>query len=488
MWKRSVLAWNVTAAEASPAYANLTIQIRPHAPTTQPLHSAPTDSAAAYIPQQQPVLRLQTCSHHTHAMTDEESGHGEKTSRRDRWKGALARTKTKLKEHSKKGDKDDFKLSDDVNDFLQAGRPSTSDSGASRSETLSDKLLYPQHDHEHMVQAGLTSHGPAENKNVTPPRALNTAQRSPRGIPIPKIDVTRSQRWPSQQELGPGGVNEFIRPHHHPSQQARSQSQGAIPGLRKGNRPRNLSVAFLEAPPVVIGEGGDEAEAPPREIGRAKARARSASPMPGRGIEGHPQQFGRKHVPTSAGSAGSGASLHSPFVPRLPTRVQTGYQGQYPTSAGSKSSAEMAEFEMSLQAPTPTTASGPKESPSHTPYRDLQSVQPNRIQRPPPTDGPSETEAAHFAQTNYGERHMLPVRPGIANEDLRMQFEEGQALRHSHYRGLSNTSTIGTDVSPVSPDLRQLSLQDSNKKPGVISERRVEPGISPVSPEDGGWI
>jgi hypothetical protein len=419
-------------------------------------------------------------------MTDEESGRGEKTSRKDRWKGALARTKTKLKEHGKKGDKDDFKLSDDVNDFLQAGRPSTSDSSASRSDTPSDKLLYPQRDHERMVQAGLTSHDPAENKNITPPRALNTAQRSPRGIPIPKIDVTRSQRWPSQQELGPGGVENFLMPHHHPSQQARSQSQGALPGLRKGNRPRNLSVAFLEAPPVVIGEGGDEAEAPPREIGRAKARARSVSPMPGRGMEGHPQQFRRKHVPTSAGSAGSGSSPQIPFRPPLLTRVQTGYQGQHPTSAGSKSSAEMAEFEMSLQAPTPITY-GPRASPSHSPNRGMQSAQPSRIQRPPPTGGPPETEATHFAQTNYGERR---ERSGIANEDLRMQSEEGRALRHSHERGLSNTSTIGTDASPVSPDLRQLSLEASNKKPGVVSERRVEPGISPVSPEgtQDGWL
>lgn len=101
-------------------------------------------------------------------------------------------------------------------------------------------------------------------------------------------------------------------------------------------------------------------------------------------------------------------------------------------------------------------------------------------------DGPAEVEAAQFAQTNYGQRH---IRPATASEDLRMQFEEGQALRHSHYRGLSNTSIIDVDVSPVSPDLRQLSLDENEKKHGVVSERRFSE-VSPISPQDqqGGWV
>lgn len=82
------------------------------------------------------------------------------------------------------------------------------------------------------------------------------------------------------------------------------------------------------------------------------------------------------------------------------------------------------------------------------------------------------------------------MRPGISNEDLHTQFEEGQALRRSHNRRFSNTSAVDRDVSPISPDLEQLSMKDSNKTPGVVSERRIEPGISPISPEDapGGWV
>lgn len=397
---------------------------------------------------------------------------GEKGSRKDRWKSALGRTKTKLRERSKKGDHEDFKLSDDVNDFLQAGRPST------------DKLLYPEFDQESMVQAGLTRPGQADSRNSTPSIPVQPASRSPRGIPIPKIDVTRSQRWPGQQQLRDlkaQEIDDFLRPAQRPEQHSRSQSQGAIPGTRKGPRLRNLSVAFLEAPPVVIGEGGDEAEAPPTEIGRAKARARSVSPIPGRGME-----VRRKQVLPGASPAVYGTSPHGNFEQQRLVRIQTGMP--HPTSAASKSSAEMSEFEMSLQSPSPvTTNRGPP--PAWVSHAEVRAAHPRRTPPPipPPTrDAPNEVEAAQFAQTSYGERHLRPV---MVNQDLRMQFEEGQALRHSHYRSLSNSTIIDANVSSVSPDVRNLSINNEEKQGGIVSERRVS-AVSPLTPDDppGGWI
>jgi hypothetical protein len=74
-----------------------------------------------------------------------------------------------------------------------------------------------------------------------------------------------------------------------------------------------------------------------------------------------------------------------------------------------------------------------------------------------------------------------------------MQFEEGNALRHSHNRGLSNASIVDgeREVSPVSLDLRRLSLEERQKMAGVVttSERRVDE-LSPVSPDEqaGGRI
>lgn len=429
-------------------------------------------------------------------MEDEELS--EKISRKDRFKGALQRTKTKLKEASKKSDKDKFKLSDDVNDFLQAGRPSTSDSGAACAETPPDKLLYPQVDHDLMVQAGITGTAETEHRNLTtPPRPVNPPPRSPRGIPIPRIDVSRSQRWPAQQEVRDVRAQEkddFLRPAQRPDQHTRSQSQGAMAGRRKGNRPRNLSVAFLEAPPVIIGEGGDEAEAPTIEIGRTKARARSVSPIPGRVhvVEGshqqqqqQQQQLRRKQVPTNAGLSGSGSTIPPhPILPHHLARVQF---GGVPTSATSKSSADI-EFEMSLQTPTPTAAAR-GSSPQHSVEQGLS--RPPGVNRPPrpQMDGPPEVDAVQFAQTHYGARHL---RPATAQEDLRMQFEEGEALRYSHYRGLSNASIVDGErqVSPVSPDLGRLSLEEREKKGGVATtnERRVDER-SPVSPDEqaGGW-
>lgn len=406
-------------------------------------------------------------------MEDEEPS--EKISRKDRFKGALQRTKTKLKDASKKTEKDDYKFSDDVNDFLQTGRPSTSDSGAARVETPSDKLLYPQDDHNRMVQTG----GPhPESRNLTsPPRPLNPPQRPARSIPMPRIDVSSSQRWPAQKavrDLRAQEIDDSLRPAQH----IRSQSHGPMPNRRRGNRPRNLSVAFLEAPPVIIGEGGDEAEAPTIEISRMKARARSVSPIPGGGHAGEAnpvqqqQLLRRKQVPTSAGSADSGSTLSShPFSPQQLVRVQTGVM---PLSAPSKSSADI-EFEMTLQAPPPNAAArGP--SPQRGAEHGLPRPPGSTDWPQPQTDGPPEVDAAQFAQTHYGARHL---RPATAKENLRMQFEEGEALRHSHYRGLSNASIVEgeRDASP-----------EREKNVGVVTAR--ERRESSISPEEhaGGWI
>jgi hypothetical protein len=174
-------------------------------------------------------------------MTEEEtvdlSAEGQKQSKQNRWRGAISRTKSKFKSKDDKtlDDKSsdgEATLPDDVNKFLQAGRPSTLD--------FQNPDSLPKH--------------PA-----------------PRRVQVPRIDVSTSQRWPNQQTLKLEESSALL----HPEYQIRSQSQGSL--HRRQNRPRNLSVSFDDAPPVVIGIGGDEAETPPIEISRP--RARSASPL-----------------------------------------------------------------------------------------------------------------------------------------------------------------------------------------------------------------
>ncbi|KXS97118.1 hypothetical protein AC578_2908 [Pseudocercospora eumusae] len=72
----------------------------------------------------------------------------------------------------------------------------------------------------------------------------------------PKIDIAIAKRWPDAHEVrrvGEGGA----LPH------------GAA--FTKPKRRKGLTVSFVKTVPDIIGEGGDEAQDPPREISRMKA-------------------------------------------------------------------------------------------------------------------------------------------------------------------------------------------------------------------------
>ena len=163
---------------------------------------------------------------------DSTSGEDTKGSRRARWKDKLSRTKTKLKK--KQGDHDrGFELSED-----QARTPQV---GQAPAFTSGDAL--PAH--------------PLPG----------------RGMALPRIDVSSSPRFPQQTNVvAPEDRLVWASP---PPDRPQSPTQLH----RKKPRRRNLSVNFLDSP-VIIGEGGDDAEEPPSHVGRR--RARSLSPMPPR--------------------------------------------------------------------------------------------------------------------------------------------------------------------------------------------------------------
>jgi hypothetical protein len=216
-------------------------------------------------------------------------------SRRDRLKGVLGRTKTRFR---KKGTEDDG----DVEDFLAAGRNSTSTGRPSISDSLSfadstppshsnpDTLAFADSVTSDKLNFADTIHSSARpstsdssdniRKTIIPypeDDFVSRPQQSPRRIVVPRIDVSRSQRYPAAQtfeQQKQDSINSFLKPQY----QARSQSASS---LSKGRgRARGLSVTFTEAPPVVIGEGGDRAQAPTIDISKTKARARSVSPTP----------------------------------------------------------------------------------------------------------------------------------------------------------------------------------------------------------------
>jgi hypothetical protein len=207
-----------------------------------------------------------------------------KISKRDRLKGALNRTKTKLR---KRDTTAGTALEDDeVEDFLAAGRNSTSTGRPSISDSLRFADSIPPRSEAGSVHTRpSTGHSDSSASNIrstlvpVPDPFVPPPQQSPRRFQVPRIDVSNSQRYPGAQPMPPPihqdpNRSELLQPQY----QARSQS---VSSLSKGRgRARGLSVTFTDRPPAVIGEGGDQAEAPPIEISKAHQRARSVSPTP----------------------------------------------------------------------------------------------------------------------------------------------------------------------------------------------------------------
>lgn len=262
-----------------------------------------------------------------HTPPSDEGTEG-KHSKRGRLIDALNRTKTKLqhakeereaRKHSKDSQQPEFKLDDDVNDFLAAGRTSfTSSRPSFGSATV------PQSEDSSAIYGSRPS--TSDSKSQVSPR---------RGPPIvPRIDVSTSSRFPNARTVHPDDRLPILDDAQTspragsllaPEYKSRSMSSSSILSKERRQRVRGLSVGFADAPPVIIGEGGDEAQAPPVEISRAKARARSASPQ-GRKTYTDPAPQG---VARMAMSARGISDNNVGFVPRPLARVQTGAAGLF---------------------------------------------------------------------------------------------------------------------------------------------------------------
>ncbi|KIX94717.1 uncharacterized protein Z520_09407 [Fonsecaea multimorphosa CBS 102226] len=337
-------------------------------------------------------------------------------SRRERLKGALARTKSKFKKNTSDTN-EERDLPDDVNEFLAAGRTSTSSSGPWHGDSLPPHPIRTNTNATSLDQSSPASTRPSTSESFTHPSA---PQRSPKKVPIPRIDVSSSQRWPRAQPIGTSeqDINDFLRPEY----QGRSQSVSSFSNKpkRKG-RGRGLSVSFIEAPPVIIGEGGDDAPTPPVEISKARQRARSASPMPSRGGQSQPRDhhsgspmngaYGHRNPPIPPPSRPQAHAPPDVLRPRMLQRVQTGNfsGGTMGASALDK------EFEMTLRL-GPNALNSPV-SPGGSPHTpELLAPKPVRVVHPPP---PVLEEPA--------QSHV--VKNQVPSTDLRKQFREGDALR-----------------------------------------------------------
>ncbi|KAJ9502711.1 hypothetical protein LTR99_009385 [Exophiala xenobiotica] len=375
-----------------------------------------------------------------------------KTTKRDRFKGALARTKSKFKKNNgdDKNEETADVLSDDVNEFLAAGRTSTSSWTSSGKQTLHSGSTPEDYDYASLDTTSADDQALLRRPS-TSDLTSTVPRQSPRRIVVPRIDVSSSQRWPGQQPIGgQQGRHQdeaepaFLRPDYH----SRSQSATSLT-KRKGGRARGLSVTFIDDPPVVIGEGGDDAPTPPVEISKAKAkakaRARSVSPVSyyrARSRDAAMNERSTGPINSPRGHHPPPANRHEPpdvLKPRGLRRAQTGMS---PPSASPASGLDR-EFEMTLRLGGASSPAGYGQGTSNTPQ--IVAPKPVRPAQPPPAVIEGEREDFQLEKI------------GLPSTDLknRKRFREGDVLRMHHDRNARNVeemTSASTSSNEVSPD------------------------------------
>lgn len=110
---------------------------------------------------------------------------------------------------------------------------------------------------------------PARSKSVS----YGAPSAASRGLPTPRLDV--SQRFPSSQELS------NTSPTAHPASATDIYSSASFNKPPKKRNGKTLKVKFSDRVPELIGEGGDESEAPTMEISLNRSRQHSRGPSGG---------------------------------------------------------------------------------------------------------------------------------------------------------------------------------------------------------------
>lgn len=208
-------------------------------------------------------------------MTDEQDGPNaalvkRKLTKRERLRGAVQRGVSKVKKSDEESTGDgEFALNEDVQDFLAFRSPYSKPVAVQSSPPESqkpDKNPTTAPAPKQGADAFLQKPDPSD---VLP--HFPTPSRDP--LSVPRIDVTRSPRFPQARDL----LVENDEADMVSSLPIKDDLKG--PSRRKA-RQKGLAVRFSDSPPIVIGEGGDEAEAPTMYLMHARARARSDASMP----------------------------------------------------------------------------------------------------------------------------------------------------------------------------------------------------------------
>ncbi|KAM5449886.1 hypothetical protein MaudCBS49596_004648 [Microsporum audouinii] len=174
---------------------------------------------------------------------------------------------------------------------------------SSRDEQIDDFLASTRPPVQH-------HHSPAQQQTQQPLHASSSQIHQPQARNPPKLDVSVSQRWPgaAQSPTPVAGSNSLGRGNSHNN----GDANGLGSGMKKKRRRREgLRVTFCDRPPSIMGEGGEEANAPTMEISLYRARSNSST-----------SQF------TDGADSGSSADSNFPDrEPALPSFAVSGPDG-----------------------------------------------------------------------------------------------------------------------------------------------------------------
>jgi hypothetical protein len=203
-------------------------------------------------------------------MTDEQDGLDaslvkRKLTKRERLRGVVQRGVGKVKKSDEESTRDgEFTLNDDARDFLAFRSPYSKPAAVQSSPPPSQK-----------PDTKPTTAPPPLKQDVDDPSDVlphfPTPSRDP--LSVPRIDVAKSPHFPQARDLLVENDEADM------VSSLRIQDDPESPPKRKTRR-KGLAVRFSDSPPIIIGEGGDDAEAPTMSLMHTRARARSDASMP----------------------------------------------------------------------------------------------------------------------------------------------------------------------------------------------------------------
>ncbi|EME83498.1 uncharacterized protein MYCFIDRAFT_94518, partial [Pseudocercospora fijiensis CIRAD86] len=313
----------------------------------------------------------------------------------------------------------------------------------------------------------------------------------------PKIDIAIAKRWPDAHEVRRAGEGSPL-PH------------GAA--FTKPRRRKGLTVSFVKTVPEIIGEGGDEAQDPPREISRMKAAvSRSVSdrmpgaigdwprspplaetqrrlPPPAQRDDFVPQPIRRTHTSGNEFSPAIQRKMpsppsddHDPYKPSL-GRVSTGF--------------DHLDVSKSTQLDTPVTpqdrsdeimTGAQQRQPDLHPPRQRPAQIDTHLENYKPQQGSATAAGSLSGVKDYSQPSPTSAtRSPVAEKRRQMSTSEGMVLRRASMMIAEDDDSEASDEQPTSSTSQapRLAPQPSNISSISTSVPEVfSPPDSSLSPE-----